>query len=147
MTPCGERWRPAAAPRLLDDPPVLQPIEIIGEAEDPLIMGNHDCRSVLLCRQPPQQFHHVMAAGCVQGGCRLIGQNQVGIIGQCPSKRHALTLAGAKVMGVSVRLVCQTDGLQKTQRPPADDLRRHPASTSGTPIFSQAVSPRIKWNC
>ena len=59
-------------------------------------------------------------------------------------ERHALTLTGTEVVGVSVPLVGQANRLQEHRRAFADQSRRMPRNISGTPTFSPAVKPRIR---
>ena len=46
--------------------------------------------------QPAQGFYNCLFVGGVQGGCRLVDQQQAGVFGQRPSESNALTLAAGQ---------------------------------------------------
>ena len=61
-------------------------------------------------------LHHLLGGHRVEGGDRLVRQNDVGALGQRPRQRHALLLAAGELVGAHIRLIENAHLVQRLER-------------------------------
>ncbi len=79
---------------------------------DPGVVRDDDDRLAEIAIQRHQQRHDFLRRMGVQVAGRFVGQQQVGIGGQCPGDRHTLLLAAGEFVGPVVHAVRQADDLE-----------------------------------
>jgi len=60
-------------------------------------------------------LHHLLGGHGVEGGARLVRQNDAGVLGQRPRQRHALLLTAGELVGAHIRLVQNAHLVQRFQ--------------------------------
>ena len=71
--------------------PVAQADDAVEAPQDFLVMRHRDDGGLLLDGQLVKQVHHDAGALGVERGCRLVGENDAGTVGERPGNRHALS--------------------------------------------------------
>ena len=89
---------------------VLQFDAAIGLTRDVRVVRDHQNR-VTRAMQLAEQFHHDGFVFLVEVAGRLVGQNQLGLIDQGASNRHALLFATRKLRGKMRQPVAEPDAL------------------------------------
>ena len=69
------------------------------------IVGHEDVGQVKFLLQLVHQVQHLGLDGHVQGGHRLIGDDQLWLYGQCPGDPDPLALAAGELVGIPVGMV------------------------------------------
>ena len=109
---------------LFDDTPLLHDANRVGEtAHEPQVMGDEQHRHAIGLLQPLQQRENLRLHGDVERRRRLVGDEQIGLVGERHGDHHALTLAARKLMriGAKPRLrVGNADFAEKLDDPPAN---------------------------
>lgn len=82
-----------------DQHPVAQVLD------DPQIVGNEEIGQLELCLQILNQVHHLSLDGHVQGGHRLVADDELGMGGDGPGNADALPLAAGKFVGEPVVVI------------------------------------------
>src|SRR5438132_8083696 len=89
LSPCDARRSGRRDPL---DPPVAHVHDAVSEAKDPVVVRDDHDRPVRLHRHAAEQFHHGLARARVQGGRRLIADEQTRLMNEGPGDGHALLL-------------------------------------------------------
>jgi hypothetical protein len=81
----------------LPDAPVTHHHHEVGHGHGlALVVRHHDCGDTELLLQLAQFHLHGLAQLCIEGGERLVEQEEARRKGECPGDRHALTLPAGK---------------------------------------------------
>ena len=93
------------------DHAVLQVDDLVRLVGDRLFMGYADdghARPVYL----PQQVHYLLRGFAVQGARRFVGEDDLGLVDQCPGDGHALFLAARHFVGHVVGPVAEPQSVE-----------------------------------
>jgi hypothetical protein len=82
--------------------PVFHKGNAVGEVEDTVIVGHHNHRPIGAEGDLGEEFYHRVSGLSVEGGGRLIAQDQARLVDQGPGNGHALLLPAGELSGKGV---------------------------------------------
>ena len=86
-------------------PPRVENQDTIGLAGDGRVVGHHDHGRLAFSRRPEDQIDDVDGRLRVEASCRLVGENDSGLIDKGPGDGDALALATRQLVGKLPALV------------------------------------------
>ena len=92
-------------------------------------MGDHDHQ--LFSRDLLHKLHDLQTGFAVQGAGWFIGQENVGVVDQCPGDGHPLHLTAGHLVGPLVQMLFQTNPGQHRDRPLTALLSGHACQGQG----------------
>ncbi len=86
-----------------DDFAFLHHRDIVGDfPDDAEVMGNEEHRHVVARLQVLQKLEDLSLHGNIEGGCRLVGDEKIGPVGERHGDHHPLALAAGELMRIGV---------------------------------------------
>ena len=85
-----------------------------------MVVADGNDQASLLDGEVSQDLRNLATGRAVQGGGRLVGQQDLGIANQRAGNGHTLLFSAAELVGFSSGLVRDADRLERRQRPPAN---------------------------
>ena len=94
--------------------PVFDVEQTIGDAQDPIVMRNHDDRPILTSRQALQRVQHPAAGMTIEGRGWLVAEKDAGVGHECASDGYALLLTAGKEANLGVDFIAHRDESEST---------------------------------
>ena len=92
----------------LDDPAILEMVDMIGKVDDPRIVGHDDQRRMGPLDQVVEQRHDLDPILCIQIACRFIADDELRAMDHSSCDGNALLLASRELGGIGANFVLQS---------------------------------------
>lgn len=92
----------------LDDPAILEMVDLVGKVGDPRIVGHHDQRRMGPLDQVMEQRHDLDAVLSVKIACRFIAHDELRAMDHSSCNGNALLLASGELDGIGPDFVLQS---------------------------------------
>ncbi len=119
----------------------------IGMAGHGRVMGDHHQRAAAVSAQRREEVGHRLRRFDIEIPGRLVGQDQVGIVGNSACDGHALALASRKLVRAMAQAGSQTHITKELGGPVAPDEEDTPFKVSANSTFSTAVKASSRPKC
>ena len=121
--------------------------EAVGQLDDAVVVGHHDDRGAVLDGQILEEAHDIAGRIGIEGGGRLVGQDQPRAVGKGARDRHPLALAARQLARLVVDAGAEPEALQHGDaalahlraRMAAGELQRHLHILVGGQRFEEIV--------
>ena len=125
----------------LDDPPQVHDRDPVGDVPDGgQVVGDEQQREPELPLQPAQQVQHLRLDADVEGGDRLVADQEVGLAGQCAGDADPLPLTAGEL----VRIPVGDRGVQPDQLQQLGHPRRTLAPAGPELVHLQRLGHRLR---